>query len=68
VPLPATCMVGDRLDTDVAGALNAGIAAVWLKHPGATEIAGIAPTHVITRLADLPHWLETSYRRPVSPS
>jgi HAD superfamily hydrolase (TIGR01549 family) len=68
VPLAATCMVGDRLDTDVAGALNAGIAAVWLKHPGATELAGIAPTHVITRLADLPHWLETSYRRPVSPS
>jgi FMN phosphatase YigB (HAD superfamily) len=58
VPLAATCMVGDRLDTDVAGALNAGIPAIWLKHPGAVEIAGIAPTHVISRLADLPSWLD----------
>ena len=58
VPLEATCMVGDRLDTDVAGALSAGIPAIWLKHPGATEIDGIAPTHVITRLADFPAWLE----------
>lgn len=66
VPLAATCMVGDRLDTDVAGALNAGIPAIWLKHPGATEIAGIVPTHVITQLVDLPPWLEAAYRRPVS--
>jgi len=68
VPLAATCMVGDRLDTDVAGALKAGIPAVWLKHPGAIEIAGIAPTHVITRLADLPSWLDGGDQRPVSPS
>jgi HAD superfamily hydrolase (TIGR01509 family) len=68
VPLMATCMVGDRLDTDVAGALKAGIPAVWLKHPGVTEIAGIAPTHIITQLAELLPWLETGYRRPVSPS
>jgi FMN hydrolase / 5-amino-6-(5-phospho-D-ribitylamino)uracil phosphatase len=68
VPLPATCMVGDRLDTDVAGALKAGIPAIWLRHPGAEEIAGIAPTHVISRLADLPGWLESGYRHPVPPS
>jgi len=68
VPLAATCMVGDRLDTDVAGALKAGIPAIWLKHPGAIEVAGVAPTHVITRLSDLPSWLEGSYARPVSPS
>jgi putative hydrolase of the HAD superfamily len=61
VPLATTCMVGDRLDTDVAGALNAGIAAVWLKHPGAVMVAGITPTHVITRLGDLPSWLDASY-------
>jgi putative hydrolase of the HAD superfamily len=61
VPLAATVMVGDRLDTDVAGALNAGIAAVWLKHPGAVAIPGIAPTHVITRLAELPAWLDATY-------
>jgi putative hydrolase of the HAD superfamily len=58
VPLEATCMVGDRLDTDIAGARNAGIPAIWLQHPGAMPIAGIAPTHVITRLADLPAYLD----------
>ena len=61
VPLEATLMVGDRLDTDVAGALNAGIPAVWLKHPGALAIPGIAPTHVIERLGELPGWLEAFY-------
>lgn len=62
VPLEVTCMVGDRLDTDVAGALNAGIPAVWLRHPGAETIAGVVPTHVIARLAELPAWLDTTYR------
>ncbi|HEX9546856.1 MAG TPA: HAD family hydrolase [Acidimicrobiales bacterium] len=61
VPLEATVMVGDRLDTDVAGGLNAGIPAVWLKHPGAVTQAGISPTHVITRLAELPGWLAATY-------
>ena len=61
VSLGATVMVGDRLDTDVAGALKAGIPAVWLRHPGATLIAGIAPTHVIDRLAELPGWLDATY-------
>lgn len=58
VPLETTCMVGDRLDTDIAGALRAGIPGVWLQHPGAVEIDGITPTHVITRLAELPAWLD----------
>jgi len=66
VPLETTCMVGDRLDTDIAGALNAGIPAVWLKHPGAAMTGGPAPTHIITRLDDLPAWLETM--RPIPPS
>ncbi len=61
VPLAATLMVGDRLDTDVLGALNAGIPAVWLRHPGAIAIPGIAPTHTIDRLGELPGWLETFY-------
>ena len=61
VALAATCMVGDRLDTDIAGALNAGIPAIWLKHPGAVMVAGITPTAVITRLADLPAWLDATY-------
>jgi HAD superfamily hydrolase (TIGR01509 family) len=61
VPLDATLMVGDRLDTDVAGALNAGIPAVWLRHAGAIAIPGIAPTHIIDRLAELPGWLDATY-------
>ena len=61
VPLEATVMVGDRLDTDVAGALNAGIPGVWLKHPDAVPLTGISPTKVITRLAELPAWLAATY-------
>jgi putative hydrolase of the HAD superfamily len=61
VPLDTTLMVGDRLDTDVAGALNAGIPAVWLRHPGAISSPGIAPTHVIERLGELPAWLAATY-------
>jgi HAD superfamily hydrolase (TIGR01509 family) len=61
VALGATVMVGDRLDTDVAGALNAGIPAVWLKHPGAILLPGVSPTHIITRLAELPGWLAAIY-------
>jgi len=60
IPLPETCMVGDRLDTDIAGALKAGIPAIWVRHPGAVAVAGIEPTHTITQLADLPPWLELS--------
>jgi putative hydrolase of the HAD superfamily len=60
VPLAETCMVGDRLDTDVAGALNAGIPGIWLRHPGALAIAGIMPTHTISRLAELSAWLDRS--------
>jgi putative hydrolase of the HAD superfamily len=58
VSLARTLMVGDRLDTDIAGALNAGIPAVWLKHPGAETIDGVRPSHVITGLRELPAYLD----------
>jgi putative hydrolase of the HAD superfamily len=61
VPLAATCMVGDRLDTDIAGAVNAGIPGIWLKHPGAFAVPGVTPTYVITRLGELPAWLDAAY-------
>lgn len=65
VPLEETCMVGDRLDTDIAGALRAGIPGIWLKPPDASPSDGVTPTHVITRLAELPGWLGVA---GVSPS
>lgn len=61
VPLDETVMVGDRLDTDIAGALNAGIPGIWLRHPGAIAIPGIAPSHIIDGLAELPAWLDATY-------
>ena len=61
VPLDETVMVGDRLDTDIAGALKAGIAGIWLRHPGAIAIPGIVPTHVIDGLAELPGLLDAGY-------
>ncbi len=61
VPLDETVMVGDRLDTDVAGALNAGIPGIWLRHSGALPIPWIQPTHVIDGLAELPGWLDATY-------
>lgn len=57
VPLSLTCMVGDRLDTDIAGAINSGIPSIWLRHPGAAPNAEIVPTHVITGLKEIPPWL-----------
>jgi putative hydrolase of the HAD superfamily len=63
VPLDQTVMVGDRLDTDIAGALQAGIPGIWLRHPGAITIPGITPTHVIDGLAELPGWLDATYLR-----
>ena len=63
VPLGAACMVGDRLDTDIAGAINAGIPAIWLRHPNAVVVGGITPTHVITSLGELPAWLDAAYTR-----
>jgi FMN phosphatase YigB (HAD superfamily) len=60
VPLLETCMVGDRLDTDIAGALRVGIPGVWLRHQGAEAIPGIVPTHIISSLDELPGWLSAT--------
>jgi len=57
VGAPRPLVVGDRLDTDIAGALGVGIPAIWLRHPEAKLIPGIMPTHTITGLRELPDWL-----------
>ena len=56
--LEATCMVGDRLDTDVAGALAAGIPGIWLRHPHGRMVDGIAASHTITDLSQLRDWID----------
>ena len=45
--------VGDSLQTDVAGAQNAGIRAVWLNREGQHRPAGIEPDWELTSLAGL---------------
>jgi FMN phosphatase YigB (HAD superfamily) len=56
--LQTACMVGDRLDTDVAGALAAGIPGVWLRHAHARLVDGVVPSHTITSLSQLRDWIE----------
>lgn len=63
LPLDTTCMVGDRLETDIAGAIKAGIPGVWLRSEGAVPIDGIEPTHVIRSLLELPAWIDATYTR-----
>ncbi len=58
VPLGQTCMIGDRLESDVAGALKAGIPGIWLRHRKAAPVPGIEPTHTIRHLRELLDWLE----------
>jgi putative hydrolase of the HAD superfamily len=58
VPLAETCMVGDRLDTDIAGALQAGIPGIWLRHDHSVEVPGITPTRIIRGLKELPDCLD----------
>jgi FMN phosphatase YigB (HAD superfamily) len=62
VPLLETCMVGDRLDTDIAGALRVGIPGIWLRHQGTEPSPGIVPTHIIRSLEELPGWLSATSR------
>jgi len=60
-------MIGDRLDTDIAGALRVGIPGIWLRHEGAELLPDIVPTHIIRSLDALPGWLAAT-SRSASPS
>jgi putative hydrolase of the HAD superfamily len=51
----AAVMVGNSLERDIAGALNAGLAAaVWLQVPGAEEHDDVKPHHTIHGLHEVP--------------
>lgn len=46
-------MVGDKLTTDIRGALSAGIQAVWINREHKTNNETYAPDHEITHLSEL---------------
>lgn len=48
-----SCMVGNSLDTDIAGALRAGIGGIWLNRDGTPAPEGIVPHAVISSLRDV---------------
>jgi len=48
-------MVGNSLERDIAGALNANLAAaIWIQVPGSEERADVAPHHTIRGLHEIP--------------
>lgn len=51
----ATCMVGDHLDFDVAGAQRLGMQGIWIDRPGAGLPAGcvVRPDRIIRSLTEL---------------
>jgi putative hydrolase of the HAD superfamily len=50
--LTHSIMIGDNLDADIKGALNAGMHAIFVNHIN-SELKGIEPTYVITHLKEL---------------
>jgi putative hydrolase of the HAD superfamily len=53
-----TLMIGDRLETDVQGAHNAGMRAVWMNRSGESNDGSIAPEWEISGLTQLVPILE----------
>ncbi|MEP7237831.1 MAG: YjjG family noncanonical pyrimidine nucleotidase [Ferruginibacter sp.] len=49
--LPESIMIGDNLDADIQGAMNAGMDTIFVNHINA--VAGIKPTYTITHLQQL---------------
>jgi len=49
--------VGDLLRTDVAGAKNIGMKAVWIKMVEQKELDGVKPDYIITKLPELLEYL-----------
>jgi HAD superfamily hydrolase (TIGR01458 family) len=59
-----TWMVGDDIETDIAGAAAAGLRTVLVRtgkfRPDVVEFARVQPDGIITSIAALPGWIETS--------
>ncbi|MDH3638626.1 MAG: HAD-IIA family hydrolase [Gammaproteobacteria bacterium] len=57
-----TIVIGDNLDSDIRGALNAGLRAIQVQtgaYAATTTSNAISPTWTLSSLADLPRWLDT---------
>lgn len=57
----ATVVIGDNLDSDIRGAINAGLRSIQVQtgtYRSATETADARPTWTLASLADLPQWLD----------
>ena len=50
--LQQSIMIGDNLDADIKGAINAGMDSIFVNHINA-DLKGIKPTYVITHLKEL---------------
>ena len=50
--LQQSIMIGDNLDADIQGAINAGMDSIFVNHINA-DLKGIKPTYVITHLKEL---------------
>jgi HAD superfamily hydrolase (TIGR01458 family) len=59
-----TWMVGDDIETDIAGAAAAGLRTVLVRtgkfRPDTVEFARVQPDGIITSIAALPGWIETA--------
>ena len=56
---PATTLVvGDSLTSDIQGGINAGIDTCWYNPKGKSLPTDIAPTYIISNLAQLPDLAE----------
>ena len=52
-PRDLVLMVGDNLDTDIQGGINAGLDTCWVNADGAVASATTVPTHEVESLAEL---------------
>ncbi|MBA2475159.1 MAG: HAD hydrolase-like protein [Actinobacteria bacterium] len=59
-----TWMVGDDVETDIAGAQRCGLKTVLVRtgkfRPDAVEAGGVRPDGIVSSIAQLPDWLERS--------
>jgi HAD superfamily hydrolase (TIGR01458 family) len=62
----AAAMVGDDVETDVGGALGAGLAGILVRtgkyREDALRVSGITPTEIVDSIADVPALMEHRFR------